>query len=93
MEEPVAQVVDIIRLVEENLSASSVRCQELVKLVADTLDDNDRLRQAVDSLKTEFGELRRSVKYVLFDLEATRRENGYLRQMLSDDGDERHDDD
>jgi hypothetical protein len=35
-----------------------------------------------DSLQTALDHLRLQVKYLLFDLEATRRENRYLRQML-----------
>ena len=34
------------------------------------------------SLSDELSQLRMKMKYVLFDLEATRRENRYLRQML-----------
>jgi len=34
------------------------------------------------SLTTSLDHLRLQVKYLLFDLEATRRENRYLRQML-----------
>ena len=33
-------------------------------------------------LEDELEELRLHLKYLLFDLEATRRENRYLRQML-----------
>jgi hypothetical protein len=32
--------------------------------------------------------LRLSVKYLVFDLEATRRENQYLRQMLESNSEE-----
>ncbi len=34
------------------------------------------------SLEESLDHLRMQVKYLLFDLEATRRENGYLRRML-----------
>jgi hypothetical protein len=34
------------------------------------------------SLADDLSQLRMKMKYVLFDLEATRRENRYLRQML-----------
>lgn len=41
-----------------------------------------RLKQINDSVDL----LRVQVKYLLFDLEATKRENGYLRKMLDDGG-------
>ena len=34
------------------------------------------------SVEVSLGNLQLQIKYVLFDLEATRRENRYLRQML-----------
>lgn len=41
---------------------------------AETVDD--------DSINESFDYVRLQLKYLLFDLEATRRENRYLRQML-----------
>ena len=38
--------------------------------------------QAETELADAINQLRLQVKYLLFDLEATRRENRYLRQML-----------
>jgi len=43
---------------------------------------HERLRQTVSSLQESLDYLRLSIKYLVFDLEATRRENGYLRKML-----------
>jgi len=45
---------------------------------------HDKLRKTVDSLQDSIDYLRLSIKYLLFDLEATRRENDYLRKMLED---------
>jgi hypothetical protein len=39
----------------------------------------------VNSLQESIDFLRLGIKYMLFDLEATRRENGYLRKMLEQD--------
>ena len=36
------------------------------------------------SLQESLDYLRLSIKYLVFDLEATRRENGYLRRMLEE---------
>ena len=45
---------------------------------------HERLRQTVSSLQESLDYLRLSIKYLVFDLEATRRENGYLRKMLEE---------
>jgi hypothetical protein len=42
----------------------------------------DRVKQIQDSIDL----LRVHTKYLIFDLEATRRENTYLRQMLDEGG-------
>jgi septal ring factor EnvC (AmiA/AmiB activator) len=45
---------------------------------------HEKLRKTVNSLQDSIDYLRLSIKYLLFDLEATRRENGYLRKMLEE---------
>ena len=40
------------------------------------------MQQSVGELQEALDYLRLSVKYLVFDLEATRRENAYLRRML-----------
>ncbi len=45
-------------------------------------------RQSVESLQEGLDWLRLSVKYLMFDLEATRRENVCLREMLLDNREE-----
>lgn len=42
----------------------------------------DRISHSVTELQESLDFLRLSVKYLVFDLEATRRENSYLRQLL-----------
>ncbi len=41
-----------------------------------------QVQQSVGELQEALDYLRLSVKYLVFDLEATRRENAYLRRML-----------
>ncbi len=41
-----------------------------------------KLRKTVTDLQESLDYLRLSIKYLMFDLEATRRENAYLRKML-----------
>ena len=42
----------------------------------------NRIKASVAELQESLDYLRLSVKYLVFDLEATRRENSYLRRML-----------
>lgn len=56
----------------------------LQTLAAETRQRHEKLKQTVSSLQDSIDYLRLSIKYLLFDLEATRRENGYLRKMLEE---------
>ena len=51
-------------------------------LLDETKQRHTRLRGMVTQLQESLDHLRLSVKYLVFDLEATRRENAYLRKML-----------
>jgi hypothetical protein len=55
---------------------------ELSKLAEETRARHSKIRQTVKDLQDSLDYLRLSVKYLVFDLEATRRENAYLRKML-----------
>jgi chromosome segregation ATPase len=57
---------------------------KLEKLADETRQRHERLRQTVSSLQESLDYLRLSIKYLVFDLEATRRENGYLRNLLEE---------
>lgn len=61
--------------------------EKLETLASQTKERHAKLRQTVTSLQESLDYLRLSVKYLLFDLEATRRENGYLRKMLEEQSD------
>ena len=56
--------------------------EHLEKLADETRRRHEKLRQTVGALQDSLDQLRLSVKYLVFDLEATRRENEYLRKML-----------
>ena len=45
-----------------------------------------RIKASVAELQESLDYLRLSVKYLVFDLEATRRENRYLRRMIEQNG-------
>ena len=57
---------------------------KLEKLADETRQRHERLRKTVSSLQESLDYLRLSIKYLVFDLEATRRENKYLRRMLEE---------
>lgn len=56
--------------------------ERLTKLAGETKDRHDKMRTTLAGLQDSLDYLRLSVKYLVFDLEATRRENQYLRKML-----------
>ena len=58
--------------------------QKLEMLAEETKERHKQLRKTVTNLQESIDFLRLSIKYLLFDLEATRRENSYLRKMLED---------
>ena len=58
--------------------------KKLEQLADETRQRHERLRATVSSLQESLDYLRLSIKYLVFDLEATRRENGYLRKMLEE---------
>ncbi len=51
-------------------------------LIEETRERHGRMKACVSQLQESLDYLRLSVKYLVFDLEATRRENKYLRSML-----------
>ncbi len=57
----------------------------LKKLAEETKDRHEQIKKSVSSLQESIDFLRLGIKYMLFDLEATRRENTYLRKMLEHD--------
>ncbi len=59
--------------------------QKLETLAEQTKQRHKQLKETVSNLQESIDFLRLSIKYLLFDLEATRRENAYLRKMLEED--------
>ena len=54
----------------------------LTALAEEAQQRRSRVKQSVAELQESLDHLRLSVKYLVFDLEATRRENAYLRKLL-----------
>ncbi len=57
---------------------------KLELLAEQTRERHRQLKDTVNSLQESIDFVRLSIKYMLFDLEATRRENDSLRKMLDD---------
>ena len=71
-------------LVKEIGSIPAPEQKKLFMLARKTHDTHKQLKKSVTSLQESLDYLRVSIIYVLFDLEATRRENTYLKKLLDD---------
>lgn len=57
---------------------------KLAKLAKEAQESRKKLEKSIDSLRESLDYLRVCIKYQVFDLEATRRENAYLRKLLEE---------
>lgn len=71
-------------LVKEIGSLPTPQREKLIILAQRTDSCHKKLRKGVGHLQESLDYLRVSVKYLVFDLEATKRENAHLRKLLSD---------
>jgi seryl-tRNA synthetase len=60
---------------------------KLFSLAQETRQRHEKLKNTINSLHDAIDYLRVSIKYLMFDLEATKRENQYLRKLLENDKD------
>ena len=72
----------LAELLSEIATLPASQRSKLELLVADTKKRHEQLRASASNVQESLDYLRVSIKYLLFDLEATRRENSYLRKML-----------
>ena len=61
--------------------------QKLTEIAKEHRKSQKKLRENLSSMQESLDYLRICVKYLLFDLEATRRENGNLKKLLDDQAD------
>jgi len=78
----------LAELMGEISTLPSSEREKLEALARETQDRHSQLKKSINSLQESPDWLRLSVKYLVFDLEATRRENAYLRQMLESNSEE-----
>ena len=72
----------LAELLSEIATLPASQRSKLELLVADTKKRHQQLRASASNVQESLDYLRVAIKYLLFDLEATRRENSYLRKML-----------
>jgi len=71
-------------LVKEFGGMTEPQYKKLTALAQKAQDGHNRLQKNIGSLQESLDYLRICIKYQLFDLEATRRENKYLRKLLDE---------
>ena len=57
--------------------------KKLANLAEQTQERHSKMKKTMGELQESLDYLRLSIKYQVFDLEATRRENQYLRDMIN----------
>ena len=72
----------LAELMSEISTLPKAEREKLTKMAEQTQQRHKKLRKTVTDLQESLDYLRLSIKYLVFDLEATRRENSYLRKML-----------
>jgi len=72
-------------LVKEFGETADPQHSKLAKLAEQAQANRQQLEKSIDSLHELLDYLRVCIKYQAFDLEATRRENEYLRKLLEEE--------
>jgi len=76
-----SKLKELVKEVGGNIEPQYTKLRELANKVN---NNQKQLKKSVDSLQESLDYLRVCIKYQIFDLEATRRENKYLRKMLEE---------
>jgi len=71
-------------LVKEFGDNADPQHKKLAQLAQKAKDNRKKLEKSISGLQESLDYLRVCIKYQVFDLEATRRENQYLRKLLED---------
>ncbi|MCC7390207.1 MAG: hypothetical protein IT431_15735 [Phycisphaerales bacterium] len=79
-----AQLAEILNKVETLTPEERSRIERFAR---ETRARHEKMRSTLGELQESLDHLRLSVKYLVFDLEATRRENQYLRRLIEANGD------
>ena len=71
-------------LVREVGGLADPQYRKLARLARQAQENHRQLTESVSTLQDSLDYLRICIKYQLFDLEATKRENKYLRRLLEE---------
>ena len=71
-------------LVKEIGSIPTSEQKKIIMLAKKNSETHKNMKNSISNLQESLDYLRVSIKYLLFDLEATRRENVYLKKLLGD---------
>jgi hypothetical protein len=74
---------ELNELVKQFGGAADPTSRRLAVLAKQAEVNQKELQQSVDCLRESLDYLRVCIKYLLLDIEATRRENEYLRKLLN----------
>ena len=66
----------------DSLPVEQQKCLE--QLASESKNRRQRIKESISGLQDTIDYMRLSVKYLVFDLEATRRENIYLRKLIDE---------
>ncbi len=72
----------LAELMQEISTLPKAEREKLAAMAEKTQQSHQKLRKTVTDLQESMDYLRVAIKYLVFDLEATRRENQYLRDLL-----------
>jgi len=72
----------LFEILKETESFSKPEQEKIIKLTHKNRENHVKIQQKLDNLHQSLDHLRLGIKYLIFDLEATRRENAELRKRL-----------
>lgn len=81
MDEPTFEK-ELNALVKELGATPSTQPKKLIELAKEAKGCHKELEKSMNGLQESLDYLRVCIKYMMFDVEATRRENKYLRKMI-----------
>lgn len=79
-----AQLEDKLKELVKEFGGAVDPYRKLAMLAKQASESQKKLERSVNNLQESLDYLRICIKYQLFDLEATRRENEYLRKILGE---------
>ena len=72
----------LFEILKETESFPKSDQEKIVKLTRKSRENHEKIQQKLNNLQQSLDYLRLGIKYLIFDLEATRRENMDLRKRL-----------